>query len=116
MIFMRLLLTSVTCPKGEIEVNRTRHLELLGEGTQAGCDLVLLPEMSLTGYRPNAAISLSHPAVTKLIAATSRASALCFGLVEVGPTGSPPYITQVVASKGKLTVVHRKARLGEGEH
>ncbi len=112
---MRLLLTSVNCPKGQLATNHAGHLELLVAGSGSGCDLVLLPEMSLTGYRPSAAISLDHPAVTDLVAATDGATALCFGLVEAGPDDGLPYITQVVAAAGKLVAVHRKAHLGEGE-
>ena len=113
---MRLLLTSVNCPKGEIAANLARPPRAAARGAaQAACDLVLLPEMSLTGYRPAAAISLDHPAVTSLVSATSGAPALCFGLVEAGPAGGRPYITQVVAAAGGLVAVHRKAHLGEGE-
>lgn len=111
---MRLMLTAMTCPKGEFAVNLGRHRALLRDGGQAGCDLVLLPEMSLTGYRPGAAISLEHPAVADLVSATSGAPALCFGLAEAAPPGRP-YITQVVAAAGQLLAVHRKAHLGEGE-
>ncbi|MEJ7628993.1 MAG: nitrilase-related carbon-nitrogen hydrolase [Nocardioidaceae bacterium] len=112
---MRLLLTSVACPKGEIAVNHARHLELLAEGADAGCDVVLLPEMSLTGYRPTAALALDHHAVTELVRATVDGPALCFGLVERSASGKPPYITQLVAVGGDLVAVHRKAHLGQGE-
>ncbi len=92
----------------------TRHLELLERGREAGCDLVLFPEMSLTGYRPSAAIRLDDPAVAELTADTSGGPAACFGLVETAPAG-PPYITQVLADGGAVRAVHRKAGLGEGE-
>ncbi len=112
---MRLLLTSMNCPKGEVGANRARHLDLLDQGADTGCDLVLLPEMSLTGYRPGAAIGLHHPAVTALVRATAHRPALCFGLVEAGPRHSTPSITQVVAADGDLVITHRKAHLGAGE-
>ncbi len=112
---MRLLLTSVNCPKGEIEANTRRHLELLGAGAAAQVDLVLLPEMSLTGYRPGAEIFLRHPAVSELVDSTAGAPALCFGLVEAAADGGLPFITQVVAAGGELVAIHRKAHLGEGE-
>lgn len=112
---MRLLLTALRCPKGEVGPNLARHRELLAQGAAAGCDLVLLPEMSLTGYLPAAAISLTYPAVTELVGATERGPALCFGLVEDSAPGRTPYITQVLAANGHITAVHRKAGLGEGE-
>lgn len=112
---MRLLLTALHCPKGELAANLARHLELHALGAAAGCDLVLLPEMSLTGYQPSAAVALEHPAVRELVAATAQGPDLCFGLVELGVPGQPPQITQAIASGGQLAVVHRKAGLGEDE-
>jgi predicted amidohydrolase len=112
---MRILLTAVNCAKGEIERNLGTHLELLRQGAAQRCDLVLLPEMSLTGYQPAAAITLEHPAVAELAAATSGGPAACFGLVEQAGDGGAPYIAQVVAAAGAAQVVHRKNHLGEGE-
>jgi predicted amidohydrolase len=112
---LRLLLTALNCPKGDIDANLERARELLGQGRESGCDLVLLPEMSLTGYRPSAAIGLSHPAVADLVASTDRGPAICFGLVEESASGQAPYITQVIAAGGEVTAVHRKAGLGDGE-
>jgi predicted amidohydrolase len=71
--------------------------------------------MSLTGYRPSAAIRLNHPSVADLVASTDGGPALCFGLVEARPGGAAPFITQVIAAAGELQVVHRKAGLGDGE-
>lgn len=112
---MRLLLAAVNCPKGEIDANLARHRELLAEGQEAGCDLTLLPEMSLTGYLPSAAIPLSDPAVLELVESTVEETSLCFGLVERADPGGTPYITQVLAAGGRIASVHRKAGLGEGE-
>jgi predicted amidohydrolase len=112
---MRILLTAVHCPKGDTGLNLATHLDLLGKGGAQRCDLVLLPEMSLTGYRAAAAITLTHPAVTELAAATAVGPAICFGLVEQAPGSGAPYITQVLAADGTMQVVHRKNHLGEGE-
>jgi N-carbamoylputrescine amidase len=109
-----MLLTAVNCPKGAIAQNLARHLDLLANGSAERCDLVLLPEMSLTGYHAAAAITLAHPAVAELTAATAGGPAICFGLVEQAAAG-PPYITQVLAAAGTVQVVHRKNHLGEGE-
>ena len=112
---VRLLLTAVNCPKGEVAKNLLRHQQLLAEGKDAGCDLVLLPEMSLTGYRASAAISLTDPAVLELVQATVEGPALSFGLVEESERRSAPYISQVLASEGRVAGLHRKTGLGEGE-
>lgn len=112
---MRLLLTALPYPKGGVKTNLARRQELLERGEAAGCDLVLLPEMSLTGYLRGAAISLTDPSVTELVRSTEGGPALCFGLVEVSAPARSPYITQLLAENGRITAVQRKAGLGEGE-
>lgn len=112
---MRLLLTAINCPKGKVETNLARHHELLALGKDSGCDLVLLPEMSLTGYLPSAAISLTDRSVSELVEATAAGPTLCFGLAEQGEPGTAPYITQLLASDGRIATVHRKAGLGDEE-
>jgi predicted amidohydrolase len=115
---MRALLAAINCPKGAVDVNLDAHLQLLA-GAAPG-DLVLFPEMSLTGYldpilSANSLARLDHPAVLALVAATGNAGVCaCFGIAERGPDGLP-YITQVVAADGKLLGVQRKRYLGEGE-
>ncbi len=108
---MRILLTAITCLKGEINRNLVRHLDLIRSSPQV--DVLLFPEMSLTGYLPAAAISLDHPAVVELASASAGGPAICFGIVEAGP--GKPYITQIVAVDGAIDVVHRKFHLGEDE-
>ncbi len=109
------MLTSLTCIKGDVVGNLARHRGLVELAGDHGCDLLLLPEMSLTGYRPSAAVALDHLSVTELVAATSGGPALCFGLVETDHTGGRPFITQVIADHGQIVAVHRKSHLGEGE-
>jgi len=113
---MRMLLTAMNCPKGDLVSNLAGHRDLLADGRSAGCRLVLLPEMSLTGYQPSAAIGLEHPAVQELVAATGAGPALGLGMVEQPADGGKPYITHVVAAAGRIITVHRKAGLGEDEH
>jgi predicted amidohydrolase len=109
------MLTSLTCAKGDLEGNLARHRELAELAGDQGCEVVLLPEMSLTGYLPGAAMALDHPSVTELVAASSPGPALCFGLVETDETGGRPFITQVIAVRGQIAAVHRKSHLGAGE-
>ena len=109
------MLTALKCVKGDVAGNLARHRDLAKTAGDDGCDLVLLPEMSLTGYRPSACVALDHPAVTELVAATSEGTALCFGLVEADRDGGRPFITQVIADHGQIVAVHRKSHLGDGE-
>lgn len=109
------MLTSLRCAKGDLVGNLARHHELMKFGGERGCDLVLLPEMSLTGYQPSAAMRLTDPAVVELVVATTEGPAVCFGVVEDADADGRPYITQVVADRGSIVAVHRKTHLGEGE-
>jgi predicted amidohydrolase len=113
---VRVLLAAVRCEKGDVDGNLASHRRLLGEAAAAGCDLVLFPEMSLTGSvdpiaRPDRLVSLDHPAVTALAEASGETGVgVCFGIAEQMPS-----ITQVFAAGGSIRGVQRKRHLGEGE-
>ena len=116
---VKALLMAVNCPKGEISRNTRRHLELLSEGAEHGADIVVFPEMSLTGsvdpvHWPGNAIALTHPALDELAAATARLGvAALVGVAE--SCGADVYITQVLIERGRLVAHHRKHTLGEDE-
>lgn len=114
---MHALLAAINCAKGPIEANLADHLAVLG--TAEPGDLVLFPEMSLTGSVDPAAgadrlIPLDHPSVRALAQAARSGISICFGIAERGSDGHA-YITQVVASDGEVAGVQRKRHLGEGE-
>ena len=117
---MRALLAAIRCPKGAVERNLAAHLRLLAQARAAGCELVLFPEMSLTGSADPAAqpewlIGLDHPAVAALAEATGETGVgACFGVAERSPDGTP-YIAQVFAAAGRVAGVQRKRHLGEDE-
>lgn len=117
---MRCLLAAVRCEKGDVAGNLACHLRLVAEAAGAGCDLVLFPEMSLTGSAdpvssPQWLITLAHPAVGRLAGASAESGVgVCFGIAERAPCGQP-HITQVLAAAGRVAGVQRKRNLGEGE-
>ncbi len=47
---MKVLLASINCPKTEIDKNFDVHERLTVEAASNNCDIVVFPEMSLTGY------------------------------------------------------------------
>jgi NAD+ synthase (glutamine-hydrolysing) len=49
---MRLALAQINTVVGDLEGNRERILARLGEAREAGADLVLFPELAVTGYPP----------------------------------------------------------------
>lgn len=97
---VRVLLAACQCQKGDLVGNLSSHLRLVNDAEAAGCDLVLFPEMSLTGSvdparHPEGLVSLDHQAVLEL----ARTS---------GEKG-------VFAADGHIVGVQRKRHLGEGE-
>lgn len=113
---MRVMLAAIECPKADVEGNLAAHLDLLGQAAADHCDLVLFPEMSLTGSaEPGSGrlIPLDHPAVRELGAASTNV-ACCFGIAERTGSGVP-HITQIVAGGGEVLGVQRKRHLGDGE-
>ena len=114
------MLAAIRCPKGEVERNLAAHLRLLAQAAAEGCELVLFPEMSLTGSadpatHPERLIPLDHPAGAALAEATGGTGVgTCFGVAERSP-GGDPYICQVFAAAGRVAGAQRKRHLGEGE-
>src|SRR5712691_9292506 len=115
---MRTVLAAIHCAKGDIATNLAAHLEIAT--TAAEGDLVLFPEMSLTGSAnpatdPHRLIQLDHPAVQELASATSTTgTGACFGIAERGPDGDP-YIAQVFATGGQIAGIQRKRHLPDDE-
>jgi NAD+ synthase (glutamine-hydrolysing) len=49
---MRIALAQINTTVGDLDGNRARILEAIGEARSGGADLVLLPELAVTGYPP----------------------------------------------------------------
>lgn len=115
---MRMVLAAIECAKDDIATNLAVHLEIVTTAVDA--DLVLFPEMSLTGSAnpatdPGRLVALDHPAVAALAGATASVSlGVCFGIAERGPDGEP-YVTQIFAAGGQVAGVQRKRHLPEDE-
>jgi predicted amidohydrolase len=119
MSIVKALLTALNCPKGELEANTRRHVELLEEGARRGADIVVFPEMSLTGSVDplnwsGYAIGFTHPAVDDICAATERLEiAALVGIAE--RRDDDVHITQLLAARGDVAGFRRKHTLGEDE-
>ena len=99
------------------ETNVGTMLDFLARAADAGADLVLFPECSLTGYTTEraaeAALPLDNPHRASLEAAADRLGvAVCYGFIEAA--GSRPQITQVLFDRGQ-NVLYRKTHLGSRE-
>jgi predicted amidohydrolase len=111
-----MLLAAIECQKGDVEGNLDAHLKILAHARADACDLVLFPEMSLTGSAGlGRLIPLDDPAVLDLADATADLNvAASFGIAERTEAGVP-HITQIVAADGNVLGIQRKRHLGEGE-
>jgi predicted amidohydrolase len=117
---VRVLLASIRCEKGDADTNFARHVDAMVEARDAGCELAVFPEFSLTGSvdpvgHPEHAVALDHQIVRHMVNAThgSGVGAL-FGIAEI--RGGEFFITQVFAVDGELAGVQRKRHLGDDEH
>jgi predicted amidohydrolase len=116
---VKALLAAVNCPKGEVDTNVARHIELLEEGAARGARVVVFPEMSLTGsvdpiHWPGRAVTLAHPAVDQIAATTARTGvAALLGIAEAHD--DDVHITQVLADGGRVVGHYRKRTLGDDE-
>jgi predicted amidohydrolase len=107
-VVVRVLLAALNSPKGDLDGNLARHLELLTEAGAGDCEVAVFPEFSLTGYDHTAAIAIDDEHVRALAAATGDVAAV-FGIAE--RDGDDVHITQVVAAAGEVVGSYRKRHL-----
>jgi predicted amidohydrolase len=90
------------------------HLDRIREAREAGADLIVFPELSLTGYYlrdmvPEVALSRDASEISQLLAAAGT-SDLVFGFVEQSARARY-YNSGLYASSGRIAHVHRKVYL-----
>ena len=56
---MRIAIAQIEAIKGNIEKNMESHIKWIKESIQNNADIVFFPELSLTGYEPDLAVSLA---------------------------------------------------------
>ena len=99
---------------GAFKRNLAMHQEWIGRARAAKADLVIFPELSLTGYYvKDLASDLACPATDERLAPivdASRDIDVCAGFIERGPDARL-HIAQGYWSKGRLVNVHRKVYL-----
>jgi predicted amidohydrolase len=121
----RAALVQTACYLGDLERNCQLHLERIEAARAEGVDLIVFPELSLTGYFirdmvPDVALPADAPAIGELIDSAGDAD-LVLGFVEESP-GHRFYNAALYASGGNVVHVHRKVYLptyglfGEGRY
>jgi predicted amidohydrolase len=120
MVKLKIALAQIKCPNGDWQGNLTRAGLYMACARSEGCDIVVFPEMSLSGYCdpakfPDAVQTLDSPWVGQFVELTARHGIIASaGFIEANPAGKP-FITQLLARDGRLLAVYRKVHLGEDE-
>ena len=101
---------------GDIPRNLEKHLEYIDQARRSGADLIIFPELSLTGYAlqdlvPTVAIhpSPADPVFSKLLEA-SKSIDIIFGFVEED-VRNRFYIAAAYLSAGEIVHIHHKVYL-----
>jgi predicted amidohydrolase len=111
---IRIALAQIAPRLGQLEVNLARHHELLEEARSGGADLVVFPELGLTGYllqdlAADVAMRLDDPRLAALAAATSGLSAIVSFVEE--SADHRLFIAAALIEDGRIRHVHRKLYL-----
>lgn len=99
---------------GDLRGNTNKHLELIRRAADSGVEVLLFPELSLTGYSlgarvPDVALPREHE-IIKLLAQAAPNMTVLLGFVEEGPAAQ--FFNSVVALRdGRVVFVHRKLNL-----
>lgn len=107
-------LAQIDCRLGDVAANLERHLHWIGQARERGVDLLVFPELSLTGYRlfhltSRVALPTSAPELRRL-AEAAGSMAVVAGFVEESDRGVL-HNSAVLLADGKPALVHRKLYL-----
>ncbi|MGF1581768.1 MAG: nitrilase-related carbon-nitrogen hydrolase [Gemmataceae bacterium] len=99
---------------GDLQANLEIHLDYIERAKEQDVDILVFPELSLTGYdvehkAPDIALALSSPLVNK-IAQASTNMVTVFGMIELG-YAAQLHNSAVAVRDGQTTFVHRKLNL-----
>jgi len=108
---VRIALAQVAPRLGALEANLARHHELLAQARLQGADLVVFPELGLTGYllqdlASEVALRLDDPRLAELAGATRGLSAVVSFVEE--SADHRLFIAAALLEDGEIRHVHRK--------
>jgi predicted amidohydrolase len=111
---IRIALAQIAPRLGQLEANLVRHHELLAEARSGGADLVVFPELGLTGYllqdlAADVAMRLDDPRLGTLAAETDGLSAIVSFVEE--SADHRLFIAAALIEDGRIRHVHRKLYL-----
>ena len=99
---------------GDVQANAARHLDFIAQAKEQGSDLIVFPELGLTGYQIQdltleVARNIRHPEIEKIVSA-SRDIDVVFSFAEESDEHLF-YTTAIYAAKGAIRGLHRKVYL-----
>ncbi|MGH1541604.1 MAG: nitrilase-related carbon-nitrogen hydrolase [Arenicella sp.] len=111
---------------GDIQSNVEKHIVSIKEAKANDCDLLVFPELSLTGYRMDdygrsLAVSIDSDVLNQIAIEVDKSISVVIGFVEEGPCGLV-YNSAALLNDSKVCFVHRKmslptfGRLDEGKY
>jgi predicted amidohydrolase len=104
---------------GDVAANKEKHLEYIARAREQDVDLLVFPELSMTGYSvgPQAvdlAIDRDHPLMHEIASATGPMWTT-FGFVEEG-VAAQFHNSAITLRDGKIEFIHRKLNLASYGH
>lgn len=111
---LKLAAAQIECRPGDVQANLAAHLAAIETAQLRGVDLLVFPELSLTGYlaAPDCAtLAMARTEFTlTLVAKMAGAMAVSIGFIERGPDGRV-FNAQALLAGGEVRQVHRKLNL-----
>ena len=106
--------------KGDIAHNLAQHVQMIEQSAASGADVLVFPELSLTGYELELAQTLALPRASKVFAALSHAAVRHNLVIIAGgflqsPRGIKPTIGAVVCFADGAMTFYSKQTLHPGE-
>jgi predicted amidohydrolase len=111
---LRVGVAQVLSREGAVAENVAVHLDLIRRARGEGVDLLLFPELSLSGYdvgasMPQVALRRDAPEIAELAAASGPMTSV-FGFVEEA-TAAQFHNSAVAVRNGEILILHRKLNL-----
>jgi predicted amidohydrolase len=114
MSVLKVAAAQMPCATGLTDDNIARHLGMIDDARAKGADVLVFPELSLTGYAGTPdLLALARPARAPelaLLAAAAGPMTVAVGFVEEGPAAQF-YTAHALLSRGEVLHVHRKINL-----
>ncbi len=105
--------------KGSIELNIKKHIEYIELAVKNGADIVVFPELSLTGYEPELAselaIDIESDYISQLSTISKKTNAIVICGCPIKSTKQQPYIGALISFPSGETDLYRKQFLHTGE-